>query len=164
MASSPVLTDEYWEQLWEYEFNTTFTLRTWMANIGVSLPICTHLWAILAPEHAELEPRNLLWSLSFLKLYTTYDHLAVFWRVSVPTLAQKIWNIIFFLSSHLNNIRIDDRFEAAAAFGVASLVLDGKFCPMEVDRRDWQWQALWYSGKHKHWGLKYEVGCQWLSG
>jgi len=54
--------------------------------------------------------------------------------------------------------------------GNVYLILDTTLCPIQVDRSDWNYQKLYFSKKHGHHGLKYEIGVSangkifWIAG
>lgn len=141
------------------------TDRKWQATFGISPEIIHLIWNVLALYHpGTFEPVDLLWTLYYLRLYPTYDHAALFWNVSSVTFQHRVWAVMEVLYLCLNNISFDRRMHENPWNGMVYGVIDGKFCPIEINRKDWDEQGLFYSGKHKKWGIKYEVVVSWKTG
>ena len=48
---------------------------------------------------------ELMWALSFLKVYATWDVLAAMWHVSRTTFTRKVLEVLFVLASTLDEVR-----------------------------------------------------------
>ncbi len=155
----------FWYDVWSRSFGKSWEERSWAASVGVSLSICTYLYASLLPLLPELQPIHLLMALHYLRVAPSLDDGANFFRCDRHTYHKYVWLVIDFLGIILQNIHMEDRLHDPDPWlGAAFLILDGKFCPIECNRKRWDFQRLFYSGKHKRWGLKYEVGVHWLTG
>lgn len=161
-----------WVQLYLSMCPVAFSLRVWAANFGSSLELCDLLWDYLQPWHGQLHPIHLLWALHFLRTYPTEDSAIFLWCTTAMTYSHRVWFVIGCLDQVLPLVRFDERLlwspfwldDERGHFYKVYFTLDGKFCPIQIDRNNWPLNQLFYSGKHKRWGLKYELGCHWRTG
>jgi len=130
-----------------------------MSKIGVEPLILEFIWEKYG-KCEELSLReDLLLLFNFMKEYPTQDVLASNWKISRPTLIKKIWTILYYLNDHMNEISLDDRFNAKIGifeWGAVVGIHDATECPIErpVDNN---LRRLFYSGKKKDFTLKYEI-------
>jgi len=81
--------------------------RTLSAWTGCSEGVLTDIWlrcAWLMREEG-LEKLELLWALSFLKVYATWAVLASAWHVTRTTFMRKVVEVLFVLGSTLDEVR-----------------------------------------------------------
>jgi hypothetical protein len=140
--------------------------RQWQAMFGISVAVINFIWLQLAVTDV-VEPIHLLWAIYYLRQYPTWDVMGAMWRVHPVTLQKAVWPVINSLAASLNFIEWSSRLQHPPfRIGNYSVygIIDGKFCPIEVNRREWDIQSEYYSGKHKRWGLKYEIVVSWTTG
>lgn len=132
------------------------TYRIFMALIGVKPFILTILWQKYKLS-ALLQPRHFLWTLNFLKEYSTTDSLSSKWNVSAKTYATAVFRTLHLLAENLNEVDFQDRLEGIPLFtwGLYSGALDATECPIERPK-NWRIRRLLYSGKQKTFTVKYE--------
>jgi hypothetical protein len=157
-----------WSDVWIGGTRSRFSLELWRSTIGLSITAVMVIWealpaAVLA-EH-KLEPVHLLYLLSWFRLYETWLTAAARWHVTPKTYRKWVKLMLIVLHRHLHFIQLGNRAEYPAAFAnLAWLVVDSTFCPLEVNRKNWDVQAAYFSVKHGAHGLKYEVAVNWLTG
>lgn len=126
----------------------------------------TVLWASTPVEELsrlQLEPVHLLWCISWLRLYDTWEASASRWRCCEKTFRVRVKQVLMLLHENLDGIHLNDRFGPAFAERVF-LVVDATVCPVHCDRTTWDIQKVYYSTHAKMHGLKYEIAVNWLTG
>lgn len=156
-----------WRALYMAHTLRRFSPDGFKQDFGVSLLVVTMIWAALPPEAitaAKVEPVHLMWLLHWLRHYLDWQQSAHHWRVSEKTYRVHVKDMLYVLHDNLNCIRLGTRFNAAPFEEVAYLVIDATVCPLQVNRKSWDEQAPYYSGRHKLHCLKYEIAVNWLTG
>jgi hypothetical protein len=134
--------------------------RSWHSFFGVDVETCEGIWTRYFfgnKECKEFLPIHLLWSLSFLRLYDTWEVLHCMWNANQTTFERIVWGVIKYMYYYMNEIRSEDRFtEKYEFFGsfFARVVTDCTEC--EIERpQDKILQSNVYSGYKKTCTLKY---------
>jgi hypothetical protein len=68
--------------------------RKWNAHFGICKDACLVVIDFLDKRGQGFEVKHVLWALYFLKVYTTENVAASFWRVDEKTLRMWIWRVI----------------------------------------------------------------------
>jgi hypothetical protein len=153
----------------------TWPNRRFAAHFGVAKQTVHILWLHLQSVISDIriEQKHLLWSLYFLKVYTTNDVSAVHWGVDPKTFSQWVWKILLILDATLNLVRystfqslivqvdITDRY-----FGgnrLVNVALDVTECPIHKPL-DYEEQLKYYSGKSGMHSIKYELAVEISTG
>lgn len=81
--------------------------RTLSAWTGCSEGVLTDIWLSCAwlMKEEGLGKLELLWALSFLKVYATWEVLASAWQVARTTFTRKVVEVLFVLASTLDEVR-----------------------------------------------------------
>jgi len=106
---------------------------------------------------APISKSDLLMALNYLKLYEITEVAHQRWNISENTWRERVWNVILYLSENFSTINWNDRTILRPLFSTSYAAVDVTFAPVEIDKKHWGWQYLFYSAKHKMHGLKYEV-------
>lgn len=159
--------DSYWLDLFVLHFNT-FTPDKWMALFGVSPQIVSVLWSEIPnfeKEQFALRPVHLLWTLHWLRIYNTWEACSALWRVNEKTVRRHVKAVMRLLNQYLDLIHWEHRLDdGPPLFDLGYVIVDATLCPIEVNRKNWHQQKLFFSAKHGKHGLKYEIGVHWRTG
>lgn len=103
-------------RIYEYTTKTTYSHSRFAAKFGVGVAEASYVYNnYCMPDQVEtshashLAPSNpvhLLWTLNFMKSYTPDDDLSASWHTTSPTYRKHVFNTVSFLSSNLNEARI----------------------------------------------------------
>jgi len=143
-----------------------YDAKRFSTAIGVTISVVVAVWMALPPEvltSNALQPVHLLWLLNWCRKYQDWGTTADYWHVSEHYFRDKTARMLEILHLHLHTIHMGDRFTYLFE-NRAFLVVDATLCPISVNRQVWEHQAAYYSGRHKQWGLKYEIAVNWLTG
>lgn len=75
----------------------SFSRKKFRAHFGVSLSVCFVLWQLLSEFSNDFEPKHLLWSLYFMKLYPIDLEAATRLEISVDTFHKWVFGTIMCL-------------------------------------------------------------------
>lgn len=134
--------------------------RVMRGFFGVPIPVMTNLWNRLEPTvnfQSGALPKHLLWSLLFLKLYSTEEvHCALVGWPTRKTFRKWSW---FFLSQidsvlYVDVIRLENRFFGYDGASNCLISVDGTHCPIN---EPWPFEKKWYSHKFNGPAVSYEV-------
>ena len=151
---------------------------TFRGFFGASISVITHIWNRLQPfiddEHAASShhPRHLLWSLVFLKIYSTEEvHCRIVGWPAPKTFRKWSWYFVGKIAQLKDEvILLDKRFDGYDETSVSNCIMsiDGIDCPVN---EPWPFDSKWYSHKFNGPGVKYEVGVSvkscdivWING
>lgn len=151
----------YWRDVWRPAWGS-FSLRRFSAIFGVTPLVASAVWAYLATSPA-FAPIQLLMCLYFLKIYPSWDAGATHFAVSTPTYEHHVVSVLRALNASMNEIDCTQRFHHQCPLGVY-LSVDTTLCPIEVNRKDWDTQAEYFSGDKWYHGLKYEIAIHAWTG
>jgi hypothetical protein len=157
-----------WNTVIENAIHRRLTIAQFSALFGVSLNVLNTLWFLVSSKHhGKFKKIHLLYTLYFLRLYPSAQVASAFWQINPEYFNRICWNMIFTLEDSLDFCKFENRtLDRPWIFGDVFVyaVIDGKFCPIQCDRSHWDLQQLYYSGKHKRHGLKYEIAVHWRTG
>ena len=167
MEPLPIGAAPAWKSIWVAHFGR-WNPQAWLSILGTSVYVVSLLWDGI-PEQMRLifsiEPIHLLWLLSWLKEYRTFEAHAASWRTDRKTFHKRIMQVMYLLLQHLDVIRLEARLtDGPALFDLGYIVIDACLCPVECDRKTWDHQAPFFSPKHGCHGLKYELAVHWRTG
>lgn len=151
-----------WPDIFSESTGVSFTQSKWAALIGIDIAVVDFVWSLL-PKPSNLHPRYLLYAISHLWVYSTPELAGITWRVSEKTFRTHVKEVLQLLDNNLNFISLNNRFHDPSNYN-SYLVIDGKLCPIWVDRKSWHYQKHFFSVKHATHGLKYEIAVHWLTG
>ncbi|ORY31116.1 hypothetical protein BCR33DRAFT_840685 [Rhizoclosmatium globosum] len=128
--------------------------RLFRAHFGMSTATCEEVWQELIPSnlHHTIEKKHLLWTLFYLKVYSSIDVSASKFGVTAPTWRKWVELTLDSLSE-LNVIHWNDRFENWHSL-LPSCYVDGVHCYAEERRPMYRGD---YSHKLNHAGWAFEV-------
>lgn len=164
---APTPSGPSWAAIWATIFGR-FSPRAWQAALGVSVLVVSALWDSI-PEFekqtASLQPVHLLWLLSWLKQYSTFETHALHWHCDPKTFHHRVMQVLELLNRHLDLIHLDARLDdGPSLFDLGYIVVDACLCPVQCDRKLWANQKPFFSVKHGCHGLKYEIAVHWRTG
>ena len=189
---SPTDYESLGRQLAGYSRSASERIRLERFNsfFGVNPIIVSVVWSMLIDNQMcsrSPNPVHLLWALLFLKLYDTTSNLAALARCDEKTFRKWSWFYIesianldsqvvsrccFRLSCwsmypHLTSpqIRFANRFIGWDGNQECLLHIDGKdFKTDTLNKLTFRQRKKWYTHKHNHFGLKYEIGSNIVTG
>jgi hypothetical protein len=105
-------------------------------------------------------------------VYPKEDQVPLAWDCDPKTYAHRVAFVIDCLDFALPYPSFAERLlwppwtsvDPAGRLSFVYVVLDGKFCPIELDLANFQLNREFYSPKHGACGLKYELGVHWKTG
>ena len=154
-------------QIWSsifFHFFGHYDHAKWCAHFGMSISVVEYCWVRLdSNSPAQFQRVHLLYCFSFAKLYNSVSVLATMWKVSDDTFSSWLWRTWTALAAALNEIHLDARLHDELDPS-GYLAVDTKFCYFSVDRTDWDYQKLFFSGHKQTHGLKYQVGVHGKDG
>eukprot|EP00732_Lithocolla_globosa_P001195 Lithocolla_globosa_v1_NODE_557_length_3753_cov_135.321796.p1 type:complete len:325 gc:universal NODE_557_length_3753_cov_135.321796:1312-338(-) len=110
---------------------------------------------VIPPPHG-FNPVHVLWMMHWLKAYTPTVY--VVFKVSEKTFRLHVMSTLNWFYVGLSNVTADDRLVPNGLQGVwarITSVIDTTFCPINKPTNN-EVQRVYYSGKHKGHGVKYE--------
>jgi len=85
-----------------------FSHRHFMSIFGISVQTILVLWLCLnrmeLPFH--LKPIHLLWTLNFLKQYSTMDQASPIWKCDIKTFRLYVWRVVVSLFVYLDTVSL----------------------------------------------------------
>jgi len=132
MARDLFFESNFWVSLY-IQFFGSYTPRSFVANLGVTPEVCIVVWASLAPwvEEYSIRPRHLLYFLSFIKTYDTFQTLATRLRVTERTVRYWVWLLADLLSVSLEEVPLFSLLSPFLSFSIPYL------------------RSAWRTGKHR---------------
>jgi hypothetical protein len=85
-----------------------WSIRKFAAHFGVAQETVFILWLHIQTHDSDgiFQLKHLFWTLYFLKVYSSVDVCASFWKVSPKTYSHWTWRLIFFFDLTLNIVSI----------------------------------------------------------
>lgn len=141
--------------------------KTFRGFFGAPISIITDIWNKLALEQNledAAKPKHLLWSLVFLKVYSTEEvHCRIVGWPDPKTYRK--WSCWYFLEQisglQAQTIKLSNRFRLYDGTTSCLMSVDGTDCPVF---EPWPFDPKWYSQKFNGPGIKYEVAVCIKSG
>ncbi len=91
----------------------SYNLRIFRSNFGVCVNVCTVLFTkiqawqrVNRAQNQWIKKKHILWTLSFLKSYSTNDVAHVPFRVSEKTFREWVWQTLFTLFQSLTEVSL----------------------------------------------------------
>lgn len=151
----------FWRSVWPPTWGA-FSPRRFSSLFGASPVVASIVWSYLSTSPA-LHALHLLMCLYFLKTYPTWDAGAAFFGITSPTYQRHVKRVMYALASSMHEIDCTQRFHHQCPGGVY-LSVDTTLCPIEIDRKDWATQRVFFSGDKWMHGLKYEIAVHAFTG
>jgi len=127
--------------------------------IGVEPLVLEYVWKKYGGCLELSERSHLLMLFNWMKEYPTQDSCSVQWNTTRQTFSKKLWKIIFYLDSVMDEISFSKRLQPpihTSNWGSVTGLHDATECPL-TRPSDPNLHHLFYSGKKKSFTIKYEV-------